>query len=276
MRILYKQASSDILLKTLGIKGFYLKNLSSQSDSKVTFYKEHHHTGFEIHLMNKGQQKYVIDEKEYVLSCGNFLLIPPLKRHCVADANSYSSKFSMMFKVDPSSPFAALNKTVFCKMSDRITNAFNNITRESKIASAYSEQIISGCIFEVLIVMLRLCGYNERKRSVEKSYEDDRLTIAKQYIRDNIQFNIKVTDVAAHCCLGTKQLTRLFNHYENLTPLAYIHKQKIEHIDSFLLNGYLLKEISEIMNFSSEYHLNSFYKKITGISPGKFKKTIPK
>ena len=95
----------------------------------------------------------------------------------------------------------------------------------------------------------------------------------KQYIKDNIASKITVSDVAAYCFLGTKQLTRLFDKYEDITPLCYIHKQKIKYIDSLLLDGYALKDISEKMNFSSEYYFNNFYKKSTGISPGRFKKT---
>ena len=276
MRILYKQAETDSELKFIGVENCYLKHLCSNADSKTTLCKEHHHTEFEIHFMNKGQQKYNVDKKSYVLSDGYCLIIPPLKKHCVADAQFYDSKFSITFSSASPSPFSFLKDIIFCKPSERFINNLNNILKESKTASVFSERIISDCIFEMLVILLRMCGYSEEKVCAEQVCDDYRLEIAKQYIKDNIEFKITVSDVAAYCSLGTKQLTRLFDKYENITPLRYIHKQRMKHIDSLLMDGYTLKDISEKMNFSSEYYFNSFYKRSAGISPGKFKKAHTK
>ena len=273
MKILYKQTGTDATLTSLGIETCYLKHLCAKTDSKTTLRKEHHHTGFEIHFMNNGQQQYIIDNKTYILSDGYCLIIPPLKKHCVADAQYYNSKFSITFNSLAPSPFTFLNEIVFCKSSERLTNNFNIILKESKAPSVFSKQIIAACIFEILVTLLRTCGYCAEKVCTEQSCDDDRLAIAKQYIKDNIASKITVSDVAAYCFLGTKQLTRLFDKYEDITPLCYIHKQKIKYIDSLLLDGHALKDISEKMNFSSEYYFNNFYKKSTGISPGRFKKT---
>ena len=272
MKIIYKQTAFDTTLKSLGVENCYLKHLSAKTDSKSTLSKEHHHTGFEIHFMNNGQQRYIIDKKTYILSDGYCLIVPPMKKHCVADAQYYDSKFSITFSGIALSPFTFLNEIVFCKSSERLTNNLNNILKESKITSMFSKRIVSDCLFEILVNLLRMCGYSEEIVCDEQPCDDDRLAIAKQYIKDNVASKITVSDVAAYCSLGTKQLTRLFNKYEDITPLCYIHKQKIKYIDSLLLDGYALKDISEKMNFSSEYYFNNFYKKSAGISPGRFKK----
>ena len=62
MKIIYKQTEFDTTLKSLGVENCYLKHLSAKTDSKSTLSKEHHHTGFEIHFMNLGHQKYIIEE----------------------------------------------------------------------------------------------------------------------------------------------------------------------------------------------------------------------
>lgn len=272
MEIIYKQALSDTALKSLEIHNCYLKHLCSKIDSKTTFRKIHHHTGFEIHFVNKGHQSYIIDEKEYIVSDGQVLIIPPLVDHYVADTQFYESKFSIIFNQCPQSPFAQLKRVVFCKGNERIFDNLNNAFKEIKISSSYSKQIISHCIYESLIILLRKSGFKDKCDFVKNESEDDRLIFAKRYIQDNIEFNITVSDVAAHCCLGTKQLTRLFKQHENTTPLRYIQKQKISHIEMLLSEDVSLKQVSDKMNFSSEYHFNSFFKKYTGVSPGVYKK----
>ena len=132
-------------------------------------------------------------------------------------------------------------------------------------------------IFEIIITLLRLCGLSEEIRQAEFSGEDVRLSMAKQYIKDNIEYNPKLSDVAAFCYIGTKQLTRLFKAFENTTPALYIQSQKFRHIEKLLMNTELsLKEISEKMNFSSEYHFNSFFKKIAGTPPGEYRNIMGK
>lgn len=272
MEIIYKQTSPDVLLDSLGIQNCYLKHLCSNNDSKTTFCRTHHHAGVEIHFVNKGHQTYIIDGKEFVVSEGHILFIPPLVKHFVADTQFYESKFSITFNNCCSSPFHDLENFTFIKADERTVNNMEKTLNERKSSSVFSRQIISNCIYESLVFLLRSYGFNEKYKPIEGVFEDDRLFMAKNYIRDNIEFNITVSDVAAYCCISTKQLTRLFKQYEDTTPLCYIQKQRIKHIESLLQSGASLKSVSETMNFSNEYHFNSFYKKYAGISPGVYKK----
>lgn len=272
MEVIHKQALSDTILSSLQIRNCYLKHLCAKVDSKTTFRKKHHHTGFEIHFVNKGHQKYIIDKKEYTVSDGSILIIPPTVKHYVADTQFYESKFSITFNQNPQSPFTHWNKVVFCKGDERIFNNLNNALKEMKISSAFSRQITANCIYEVLILLLRTSGFKDKRDFDETVFEDDRLIFAKKYIEDNIESNITVSDVAAYCSLGAKQLTRLFKVSEGITPLSYIQRQRIRRIEALLLSGMRLKEVSERMNFSSEYHFNSFYKKYAGLSPGVYQK----
>lgn len=272
MEIIYKQSPSDFEFCDLGVENCYLKHLCAKSDSKTTFRKEHHHTGFEIHFMNLGHQKYIIRGKEYEIKDGHVLIIPPLVKHFVKDTQFYDSKFSITFNKSDKSLFDGINDVIFLKANERILSNMNTALAESKISSSFSKQITSHCVYESLLILLRICGFKEERISNEENCEDYRLTFAKRYIKDNIESNITVSDVAAHCSLGTKQLTRLFKAFDNTTPLAYIQKQKINHIDLLLSSDCTLKEISEKMNFSSEYYFNSFYKKHTSLSPGMYRK----
>lgn len=272
MKILYKSTQSDNIFDTLEVQNCYFKHLRGKTDSRVTSRKIHHHTSFEIHFMYKGHQKYSVSDKDYDVSDGHILLIPPLTKHYIVDMQMYESKFSMTFTNGTKSPFGQIKDPIFCKVNDRIQENIYTILKESKTASAFSKQIIAHCIYEILVILLRTGGWKEIQATENPVGVDDRLLLAKNYIQDNIEFNIKVSDVSAYCYLGTKQLTRLFKIHENITPLDYIQKQKTKHIEALLTSGTSLKTISERMNFSSEYHFNSFYKKYAGMSPGAYQK----
>lgn len=82
-----------------------------------------------------------------------------------------------------------------------------------------------------------------------------------------------VVDVATYCYLSTKQLTRIFQKYEGVTPGEYIIKRRIVKIESLLADASLsLKQVSMMMNFDNEYYFNAFFKKYSGMPPGEYRK----
>ena len=102
--------------------------------------------------------------------------------------------------------------------------------------------------------------------------QDPRLAMAKQYIIDNAEQKLSVSEVAAYCALSEKQLTRLFDT-EDTTPAEFIRSQKIKLIEQMLSDGNAsLKEISDKMNFSNEFYFNTFFKKYSGMTPGEYRK----
>ena len=107
--------------------------------------------------------------------------------------------------------------------------------------------------------------------------ENTVLTIAKQYIADNIERPFLVSDLAGYCYLSTKQLTRIFNEYEGITPGEYIKRERGIAVEKMLAeSSFSLKQISEKMNFSNEYYFNEFFKKYSGMPPGEYRKMIGK
>ena len=273
MKIIYKQTSQDILeFSSVGVQNCYLKHLCAENDASRTIDTMHYHTGFEIHFINKGRQEYFSDGKVYMVSDGQIMIVPPGIKHCTTDTANYSSKFSLTFNIIEGSPFECVKDIILCDADERMLNNIKIIMQEEKNGTFFSRQIISRRIFEMLVILLRISGFKEKRAVYETDCEDDRLVFAKNYIKDNIESNIKISDVAAYCTVSTKQLTRIFKKRENITPLGYIQKQKIKHIESLLLKGNTLRCISEQMNFSSEYHFNSFYKKYAGMPPGAYQK----
>jgi len=104
---------------------------------------------------------------------------------------------------------------------------------------------------------------------------DVRLSDAKQYIKDNLNFNITCNQVAQHCYISVKQLSRIFMKYEGVTLMKYITMAKTEAAEQLLSDSdFSLKEISEKLGFCNEYYFNTFFKKNAGLSPGDYRKAL--
>ena len=69
-------------------------------------------------------------------------------------------------------------------------------------------------------------------------------------------------------------LSNLFSEVEGITIEQYIIRQKTEKIKEYIVYDELsLSEIADKMGYSSVAHLSSQFKKVTGFTPGYFKKT---
>lgn len=67
-------------------------------------------------------------------------------------------------------------------------------------------------------------------------------------------------------------LSTLFSSHEGVTLETYVINQKIEKVKELLIyNELSLTEISYRLGYSSVQHLSSQFKKITGLTPSKFK-----
>lgn len=275
MKILYKQPSNPTgtSLYGLGICQCYLKHIFPQGSQESISLKTHYHRDYEIHMVEQGSVIYEVEGKLYHLNRGHFLLLPPQKPHRVVERTAQTSTFSITFCLTQNeNVLAHIDQCASGQLSDRIWENIRQIETERKNARALSEKLIEGDLLEILVLLWRLCGKREMPAVEMLQEEDPRLTLAKQYIYDNIELALAVEDVSSYCHLSTKQLSRLFLHREKMTPAAYIKEQRTQRMEKLLQEGELsLRDISEKMNCSSEYYFNTFFKRNAGMTPGEYR-----
>lgn len=271
MKIIYNQSNCNSSgLNNYGINNCYLKKLIYNADKKTTTNKAHHHTGFEIHCITNGYQEYEIENKKYVISQNSFLIISPNVVHRFISSSPNGEKYSITFNLNTDDL-----PPLFCgKIPKRFLDNVNFIESECANKKEISHVLIENSILENIVTLLRLAGIKE-KENTKTNDENSVITMAKEYIKDNIQSSPSVKDIASYCYLSEKQLTRIFNKNEGITPNEYIIKQRVLTIEKLLQeNALSIKQISEMMNFSSEYYLNAFFKKNYGMPPGEYRKMI--
>ena len=274
MKILYKQSEQDknSSLSHFGVQNCYLKKLSIDRDHSSITKKSHHHTGFEVHIVTEGYQEYEVSGTVYKLESGSFLIIHPNVSHKVIYSTPQTQKYSITFNRQADYPTDCL----FGVVSDRISQNLSFIANEASLKKEISDMLIENIILEILVLSFRISGIKENEKYIQRD-ENATISMAKQYIDDNIETVLSVSDVSAYCYLSTKQLTRLFKKFEDTSPGEYIIGKRVKHIEKLLAVPSLsLKQISIIMNFENEYYFNTFFKKHSGMPPGEFRKMLGK
>ncbi len=283
MRIIFKQSKEKngaSLLQGLGMERCYLKHIVFADDRSYITRKRHHHTDFEIHMIERGCQVYETDAGEIALTEGQFLLIPPTLKHCAIREDAESSKYSVTFGIaEASFLHGAIPLFTGC-IPEEVCAALRCIREEHERREAHFDALISLRVAECVLRLLRLAGgggaFADRERDLEDG-EDARLLLAKQYVKDNLTRPITVSELSSYCAIGEKQLTRLFLRGEGIPVAEYVRRERCAHIEHLLADSSLsLREISEEMNFNNEYYFNAFFKKQSGMTPGAYRRSVLK
>ena len=277
MKILYKQGAIGGPLDRLGISQSFVKTIMEERDGRYTLKKPHYHTSFEVHIFDKGSAVYDIGGSSVFVDGGNMLVIPPRVVHSFKSGSYDAKKYTVTFCIERDTVFDGLQGLTeyrLVKTPDEIKRVMGIF--ESKDAGGDFDECISASqIFECISRIAAL--YSNNKRVLHMSDEDARLTIAKQYINDNINRAPTVLEVATYCCVSTRQLARIFIDGEGVSVAEYIRLRRCMQAQKLLSSQEgSLSEISELMSFNNEYYFNAFFKKYAGMSPGAYRKSFKK
>ena len=67
---------------------------------------------------------------------------------------------------------------------------------------------------------------------------------------------------------------RIFKKEFGVTPMNYLQSHRLNYAKKYLTNTrYTLRMISAELGFSNSYYFAAWFKKLTGIAPGKYRKS---
>lgn len=96
----------------------------------------------------------------------------------------------------------------------------------------------------------------------------------KDYVFKNLQNEMKVSDMAEEFAVNADYLSYLFHKSTGKTITQYILEEKVKAAQSMLIyTENTLQEIAFALNFSSQSHFSTVFRKFTGMSPREFRDT---
>ena len=100
---------------------------------------------------------------------------------------------------------------------------------------------------------------------------------AIDYIKRNYMNKITLEDVASEVHLSPSYFSKVFKEETNSNFNQYLNKIRIEHSKMFLSDYSLsLVDVSNLSGFEDQSYFSKVFKKITGLSPGKYRETFSK
>jgi len=108
---------------------------------------------------------------------------------------------------------------------------------------------------------------------IKNAQNRDIIYKAVSFIKNNFHNkNISLNDVANEIGLSTSYFSKLFKEELGLSYIDYLNKVRIDASKELLKRDYSLAEIAQRVGFSDQSYFSKVFKKIEGISPGRWRK----
>lgn len=98
------------------------------------------------------------------------------------------------------------------------------------------------------------------------------LNCAVNYIYDNFNQNVTLTQLASYCGISENYLNRLFKTHFSTTAMNFLNRYRIERAASLLSGTELpINEVCAQSGFKNNMNFSQNFKKFMGTTPGKFR-----
>ncbi len=242
---------------------FYQKNSIEIVDGEGTHeFPYHTHESFMIGVIKSGKTKFVIGNNEYILVKGMTYLVPPNVGISITPMKPYSY-LTICIKNEMKAPLLRYNSDLYVYYNLGVH--VMRLCKDFKSNKLSSEQFV-----DKLIVTLQLQETNE---VLDNSYSPVVKDTIK-FISEHYDNKFQLDELARAVHLSKYHLVRIFKNEMGITPKQYDQQCKIRRVKESILNEQNEADVAYNLNFSSQSHLCTMFKRYMGISMNDYKSNM--
>lgn len=230
-------------------------------------FNDHFHMIYEIFLFVRGDAKFIIENRKFVLHPGDVLFIPPGHHHCVkvnqdTPYERYVIKFPE-YEIPKHLLSAVKNKSgAYTAEHTAIRMLFERL--DSHVAF-YKGVDLCGLLKCVLREILYYSCNNSSLYEFEINNENINGLI--DYINVNLAKKITLDDICKNLHYSKSSICKEFQQYMKVPVMQYIRTKKILLADSLIKTGAKPMEIYEQCGFLDYTTFFRAYQRILGTTP---------
>lgn len=98
-----------------------------------------------------------------------------------------------------------------------------------------------------------------------------KLRIAKDYLARNYALDVTTAELSSVCEVSEYHLIRSFKKHFGITPRQYLISRRVSEARKLLASGMSATAAAYECGFADQSHLNRYFKKVTGYTPGQLR-----
>ena len=256
---------------------------------KPNYWSEHSHPEMQITLPQANAKAWIDCEssKSKQIKAGQSFLVAPNKPHSLDWQET--ANLTVLY-LHPSFFASAIGNTVpksclssleekFSLVEDPLIQQVGNIFKHVCDRDLAAEVFYAENLGNLLAVYLlkKYLNYDIQTTKNAKKLSSTKLNLILDYIEDNLDTKITLSDLANLANVGKFYFCRLFKNSTNITPYKYILQQRVKRAKKLLENPTLpISDISLECGFSSQSHLSKHFQNLVGTTPTKYRQSLNK
>jgi len=240
-----------------------------------------------------GEAKTYINKKMYVLKPGNLYLTPPFTLHddeCDSFFSLYYIHFyektynkeSIFEKLD--FPIGISADNLGSQLIERLLSInpdrhlkyidpemYDNIPTFSQYIENNNRMPLHAILETQGILYQLLAGFVEAA-NLKSRYKDERINRCLQYIHENTDKDIPLSQLADISCITEDHLIRIFKNETGYTPIKYINLKKMEKAQLLLLTTEMsITHIALELSIDNTSYFNRLFRQYTNTTPSQYR-----
>lgn len=273
-----------ITLDNLFIEVLWFRVMQSNGTMAIN---RHKHSSFEFHFIYSGSSLVELDDGVFTAKAGEFYLTAPGVYHRQTFKSNYtelSLNCDLKLMEDKPSEAGYLLSTLkeaICravKDTTGVADLFLEALKEAYVQNAGFFSRIQ-CLTSMIIIAASraISGFIPANYQLphKQRKNECRIVQIEKFIEDNVMSRLTPSDISRFMYLGEKQISRIITEAKGMSTKELILSFKLQRAKKLLIDrsDLTIGQVSEILNFSSEYYFNQFFKREEGYPPGVYRKT---
>ena len=249
----------------------------------------HQHSFFEVHILTAGEVEYDIGEDRIKVEAGGFLIVCPQSDHVCVSRSDVLKKISVGFEISIPSDHEASKKLELLRnmkhhqgktpkavhtVLDLIMDCLNE---ESEFVSEQKRALLNVFIMSVFETLPSL--ENEKEVNVSQKSnigisDETVYNAVVQYLLMNLNQNVTIKELSSELLISISQLNRRLFRYSGMSYKKIKDMVKCARARELLGTEMSMAQISEALGIGNEYSFNRFFKRVEGMTPGKFREAL--
>ncbi|MGN7761380.1 AraC family transcriptional regulator [Paenibacillus sp. 22594] len=250
----------------------------------------HRHDAYEIYLFLRGNAYMYLEQSCYKLAPGDLIIISPSEMHrCICIDNQMyeriglnikksaleklSSHRSNLLSCFESHPFGQNNLirlsqdqiVMYCGLAEKLISCLSS--------EAYGQDLLAESYATQLLVFINTLYQSSTYQS--NNLMPELVSKTMTYIKEHLVESISSEQLEQQFHYSGKYISQQFREHTGLTIRSYIVDKRISLAMSHLAAGKTVAEACELSGFSDYANFIRSFKKIAGVSPGRYAKEEP-
>lgn len=258
-----------------------------QEDKQSTFYnKLHQHEEIQISLILKGQGKLLAGGGIHQYKNQDIIVLGGNLPHMFqSDVDEEDSHMISLFFTKSTFGETFFNLPDVMDLNSFFTNSesgFKVLSHKTKIIDKIHQILQTNkterfIVFLELMLLLKQCKKTMLTKfiytKVLSSGEGERLRVVVDFVIQNFDKPIQLSQVAKMAFMTPNAFCRFFKHRTNKTFFEFLIDIRIEHASQLLINkkDLSISEIAELSGFNSSTNFNRKFKMLKGVNPSKYR-----